>query len=46
MKPTVKTKRKNIIDQKPKIPISLNATAHGNRNIISRSKIINKMATK
>ena len=46
MKPTVSTNKKNIIDKKPKSPISENATAHGNKKIISRSKIINNIATK
>ena len=38
--------KKIIIDVKPKIPIFPNETAHGNQNAISRSKIINKIATK
>ena len=36
MKPTVSTNKKNIIDKKPKSPISENATAHGNKKIISQ----------
>ena len=38
--------RKIIIDQKPKTPICLRHTAHGNKNATSKSKIINKIATK
>ena len=35
--------KKIIIDVKPKIPILPKEIAHGNKNAISRSKIINKM---
>ena len=34
------------MDIKPKIPIFPKEIAHGNRNAISRSKIMNKIATK
>ena len=36
----------NFIDQKPNIPISPSATAHGNRKATSRSKMMNRIATK
>ena len=42
----VRTKRKIIIDQNPRAPIFPNDIAQGNRNAISKSKIINKIATK
>ena len=35
-----------IIDVKPRIPIFPNEIAQGNKNAISKSKIINKIATK
>ena len=38
--------KKIIIDQKPKAPRLPRDIAHGKRNAISRSNIINKMATK
>ena len=38
--------KKIIIDVKPSIPIFPNDIAHGNKNAISKSKIINKIATK
>jgi len=38
--------KKIIIDVKPKIPIFPKEIAHGNKNAISRSKIINKIAKK
>lgn len=44
--PTVRIKRNINIDQKPKSVILFKVTAHGNRKLTSKSKIINKMATK
>ena len=44
--PIVRMLRKITIDQKPKAPISPREIAHGNKNATSRSKIINKMATR
>ena len=38
--------KKIIIEEKPKIPIFPNEIAQGNKNAISRSKIMNKIATK
>jgi hypothetical protein len=38
--------KKNIIEKKPKKPMSPKTIAHGNKNATSRSKIINKIATK
>ena len=38
--------KKIIIEVKPKIPIFPKEIAYGNKNAISRSKIINKIATK
>ena len=38
--------KKIIIDVKPRIPIFPNDIAQGNKNAISRSKIINNIATK
>ena len=38
--------KKIIIEVKPKIPIFPNEIAHGNKNAISRSKIIKSIATK
>ena len=46
MNPIVSMNKKIIIDVKPKIPIFPKEIAHGNKNAISRSKIINKIATK
>ena len=39
-------KRKIIIDEKPSNPILPNEIAHGNKKAISKSKMINKIATK
>ena len=38
--------RKIIIDEKPSNPILPNEIAHGNRKALSKSNIINKIATK
>ena len=38
--------KKIIIDIKPRIPIEPSEIAQGNRNAISRSKIINNIATR
>ena len=38
--------KKIIIEENPKIPIFPNDIAQGNKNAISKSKIINKIATK
>ena len=38
--------RKIIIDAKPRAPMFPNDIAHGNKKAISRSKIINNIATK
>ena len=38
--------KKIIIDEKPNNPIFPNEIAQGNKNAISKSKIINKIATK
>ena len=38
--------RKIIIDEKPNRPMFPNDIAHGNRKAISRSNIINRIATK
>ena len=38
--------KKIIIDEKPKIPIFPSDIAQGNKNAISRSKIIKSIATK
>ena len=46
IKPIVSINRKIIIDEKPSNPIFPKEIAHGNRNAISKSKIINKIATK
>ena len=46
MKPTVKINKNIIMEQNPKIPILPNEMAHGKRKAISKSKIINKIATK
>ena len=45
-KPIVKTSKKNIIDKNPKRPTWSKATAQGKRKIISKSNIINRIATK
>src|SRR3546814_116756 len=45
-KPTVRIPRKIIIDQKPIMPMSPRATAQGNRKATSRSKMMNRMATR
>ena len=42
----VRKKRKIIIDQKPNIPILPRETAQGKRKATSRSKIINRIATR
>src|SRR5579859_4200017 len=44
-KPTVSTARNPTIDQKPVAPSLPNATAHGNRNATSRSKMMKRIAT-
>jgi hypothetical protein len=46
MKPMVSTPRKIIIDQKPKSPILPSDTAQGNRKATSRSKMMNRIATR
>ena len=38
--------KKIIIEEKPNIPILPREIAQGNKNAISKSKIINSMATK
>ena len=38
--------KKIIIDVKPRIPMFPNDIAHGNKNAISKSKIINNIATR
>ena len=38
--------KKIIIDTKPRIPIEPSEIAQGNKNAISKSNIINKIATK
>ena len=38
--------KKIIIDEKPRIPIFPRDTAQGNKNAISKSKMINNIATK
>ena len=38
--------KKIIIEAKPNIPILPNETAQGNKNAISKSNIMNKIATK
>ena len=42
----VRIARKNIIEKKPKKPISPKTTAQGKRKATSKSKIINRIATK
>jgi hypothetical protein len=44
--PIVKISKKRIIDQNPKKSILLKETAQGNKKVTSKSKIINKIATK
>src|SRR6185295_1336928 len=46
MKPIVSTPRNTIIDQKPNSPSCPKATAQGNRNDTSRSKMMNRIATR
>ena len=46
IKPTVRINKKTIIEEKPNRPIFPREIAQGNKNAISRSKIINKIATK
>ena len=38
--------KKIIIEENPKMPIFPNEIAHGNKNAISRSKIIKSIATR
>ena len=38
--------KKIIIEENPRVPIFPKDIAHGNKNAISRSKMINKIATK
>src|SRR5208282_1815903 len=42
--PTIRMPRKTSISISPKTPSALNFTAHGNRKIVSTSKITNSMA--
>jgi hypothetical protein len=42
----VKTKRKRSMAQSPIAPAASKETAKGNKKLISRSKIINSIATK
>ena len=42
----VKINRNNIIEKKPNKPMLPKVIAHGNKNAISKSKIINNIATK
>jgi len=46
MKPTTSTVRKTAIDSNPKPPIASSETAQGNRKAISRSKMMNRIATR
>jgi hypothetical protein len=46
MKPTVKINKKIIIETNPSIPIFPKDIAQGNKKAISKSKIINNIATK
>jgi len=46
MKPIVNKVRNIIIDQNPNLPISVKLTAQGKRYAISKSKIMNNIATK
>jgi hypothetical protein len=46
MKPTVKTIRKINMAIKPVQPITSKQVTNGNKKLISKSKIRNKMATK
>jgi hypothetical protein len=46
MKPITNTSRKIAIAIRPVSPIFLSDIAHGKRNAISKSKIINNIATK
>lgn len=46
MKPIVKIKRKTNVDQKPNIVSWFSVTAQGNKKLTSKSKIINKIATR
>src|SRR5207244_7485824 len=46
MNPTVRTPRNTIIDQNPKSPSLPKATAHGKRKLTSRSKMMNRIATR
>ena len=45
-KPSVSNNKKIAIDQKPVKPIVLKVIDHGNKKLISRSNIINNIATK
>lgn len=46
MKPIVNIIKNNIIDQKPNQEIELREIIHGNKKLISKSNIKNKMATR
>ena len=46
MKPIVNKTKNKIMVQKPKKLIDFNEITHGNRKLISKSKIKNKIATK
>ena len=46
MNPKVKMLKKNTIDPMPSHGISRKATAQGNKNAVSKSNIINKIATR
>jgi hypothetical protein len=46
IKPIVNITKNTIIDQNPEKPILLKLIAQGNKNVISKSKIMNKIATK
>jgi len=46
MKPTTNRLKNRIIVATPNKPVIATEIAHGNKYIISRSKIINKMAIK
>jgi hypothetical protein len=44
MNPIVSTDKNTIIDAKPNQPIAFKDIAQGNRNAISRSKMMNRIA--
>ncbi|GAT78221.1 hypothetical protein EHRUM3_04350 [Ehrlichia ruminantium] len=46
MNPMINITKKIIIDQNPPIPISERHIDHGNKNAISRSNMMNSIATK